>query len=379
MGYGRSGNESWTALEDAISALEGGGDSIDGKPPIDAHTLAFSSGMAAISALLATLPHKAPVIAGAVGYQGTTTLLKEKHDAGDLDVTFVDLVDTDAVIHQLEALSGGLQLLYLESPINPTMEVIDLPALIHAANEVNERKSAANQSERVIIAVDNTLATPFNQQPLAMGAHVCIHSVTKYLSGHSDLILGSVTVNAADPDNERLLKKIERARVYGGAIAGPFEAWLALRGMRTLAIRMQTAQANALELATRLSQDPRVHRVRYPGLVPTASPVPTSSASLSHLRAKSFMTGYGAMLAFEVCPDIASVAQVDAMCDASSVIVNSTSLGGVESLWERRRRWPTESPETPEHLIRFSVGIENVEDLWVDIQSAFAAANILSK
>ena len=331
IGYGRYGNETWSALEEAISVLEGG------------KTLIFSSGMGAISAVFSLLPEGAVVVAAHNGYQGTTTMLKKLNETKRLKVRFVDLVDTDAVL----AAIPGAAMVYLESPTNPAIEVVDLPKII-----------AASKASGCGVAVDNTLATPLIQNPIALGADISIHSVTKYLSGHSDLILGSLSTN-----DQALYGRLEQARRYGGTIAGPFEAWLALRGLRTFAVRMERSQKNAMELATRLSKDSRVSRVRYPGL----------ASDPYHARAKSFMNGFGAMISFEVN---ASVAQIDLMCDSSKLITNATSLGGVESIWERRRRWATESDTIPDNLIRFSVGIENIDDLWADIESAFAAAKI---
>ena len=331
VGYGRYGNETWSALEVAISVLEGG------------KTLLFSSGMAAISAVFSLLPEGAVIVAANNGYQGTTTLLKKLHESEKLKVRFVNLAKTDECL----AAIPGAQMLYLESPINPLLEVVDLPKII-----------AAGKSAGCGVAVDNTLATPLLQNPLALGADISIHSVTKYLSGHSDLILGSLTTN-----DQALYGRLEQSRRYGGAIAGPFEAWIALRGLRTFAIRMQRSQENAMELATRLSKDSRISKVRYPGL----------ATDSYHSLAKSFMKGFGAMISFDVN---ASVEQVDLMCNSSKLITNATSLGGVESIWERRRRWATESVSVPENLIRFSVGIENVDDLWADIQQALNAAKI---
>ena len=331
VGYGRYGNETWSALEDAISVLEGG------------KTLLFSSGMAAISAVFSLLPEGAVIVAANNGYQGTTTLLKKLHESEKLKVRFVNLANTDECI----AAIPGAQMLYLESPLNPLLEVVDLPKII-----------AAGKSAGCGVAVDNTLATPLLQNPLALGADISIHSVTKYLSGHSDLILGSLTTN-----DQALYGRLEQSRRYGGAIAGPFEAWIALRGLRTFAIRMQRSQENAMELANRLSKDSRISKVRYPGL----------ATDSYHVLAKSFMKGFGAMISFDVK---ASVEQVDLMCNSSKLITNATSLGGVESIWERRRRWATESATVPENLIRFSVGIENVDDLWADIQQALIAAKI---
>lgn len=331
VGYGRYGNETWSALEDAISALEGG------------RTLIYASGMGAITSVISQLPEGGVIVASHNGYQGTTTMLKKMDEAKRVKVRFVDLADTDAVL----AAIPGAQMIYLESPTNPAIEVVDLPKII-----------PAGKAAGCLVAVDNTLATPLIQNPLALGADFCIHSVTKYLSGHSDLILGSVSTK-----NETFYTGLEQARRYGGAIPGPYETWLALRGLRTFALRMQRSQENAMELANRLEEDKRVLKVRYPGL----------ATDPYHARAKSFMKGFGAMISFEVK---ATVAQIDLMCDASKLITNATSLGGVESIWERRRRWKTESETIPDNLIRFSVGIENVDDLWSDIQSSFVAANI---
>jgi len=331
VGYGRYGNETWSALEEAISVLEGG------------KTLLFSSGMAAISAVFSLLPESAVIVAANNGYQGTTTLLKKLNESEKLKVRFINLANTDECI----AAIPGAQMLYLESPLNPLLEVVDLPKII-----------AAGKAAGCGVAVDNTLATPLLQNPLALGADISIHSVTKYLSGHSDLILGSLTTN-----DQALYGRLEQSRRYGGAIAGPFEAWIALRGLRTFAIRMQRSQENAMELANRLSKDSRISKVRYPGL----------ATDSYHGLAKSFMKGFGAMISFDVK---ASVEQVDLMCNSSKLITNATSLGGVESIWERRRRWATESATVPENLIRFSVGIENVDDLWDDIQQALNTAKI---
>lgn len=331
IGYGRYGNEAWSALEEAISVLEGG------------KTLIFSSGMAAISSVFSLLPQGAIIVAAENGYQGTTTMLKKMHEAKKLEVRFVNLPNTDEVLKALP----GAQMLYLESPTNPAIEVVDLPVVI-----------AAGKKAGSIVVVDSTLATPMVQNPLALGADIALHSVTKYLSGHSDILLGCVVTN-----DESIFERVEQARRYGGAIPGPFEAWIALRGLRTFALRMQRSQENAMELAKRLEKDPRVLKVRYPGL----------ASDPYHERAKSFMKGFGAMISFEVKADIA---QIDKMCNSSTLITNATSLGGVESIWERRRRWATESYTIPENLIRFSVGIENVDDLWSDIQSCFVAAKI---
>jgi cystathionine gamma-synthase len=329
IGYGRYGNETWTALEAAIGALEGG------------QTLSYSSGMAAVSAVFSTLPVGAKVVASNQGYSGVMTLLGNLTAAKKINATLVSIADTDEVIAALD----GADLLWLESPTNPSLDVADLPALIKAA-----------KSRNITVAVDNTFATALVQKPLSMGADIVMNSVTKYLAGHSDVILGSLSTN-----NPAHFKALEDARKFNGAIPGPFEAWLALRGIRTFPIRFARASENALELAKRLSEHPLVTRVRYPGL-------PTDP---QHAKAKSFMKGFGAIVSFEYA---GSAQATDRVCESSKIVTYATSLGGVESLWERRRRWPIESASVPESLIRLSVGCEDVEDLWADIDAALHAA-----
>ena len=329
LGYGRYGNETWLAVEDAISQLEGG------------KSLVFSSGMAAINAVFNILPVGAVVTASNQGYSGTMTVLKMLNESGRLEVRFVDVTNTEEVL----AAIPGTQLLWLESPTNPCLDVADLPTLIKAAKQAG-----------IGVGVDNTFATPLNQNPLAMGADLVMNSVTKFLAGHSDILMGAISTN-----DEALFSRIELQRKLGGAIAGPMEAWLALRGIRTFAIRVQRGSESALELAKRLLEHPKVSRVRYPGL----------PSDPQHARAKSFMRGFGAVFSFEVK---GSGDDADRVCEAAKLITNATSLGGVETLWERRRRWPIESEVVPESLIRVSVGIENVEDLWEDIKQALEAS-----
>ena len=306
LGYGRYGNETWKALEIAISEFEGG------------ETLTFSSGMAAISAVFSILPIGAPIVASNQGYSGVMTLLKSFHESGRLEVRFVDVTDNEEVISALK----GAAMLWLESPTNPCLDIADLSTLISAAKKMN-----------IGVGVDNTFATPLVQKPLEMGADIVMHSVTKFLAGHSDVLMGSLSTN--DP---ALYKRLEDARKFNGAIPGPFEAWLALRGIRTFVLRFEKAQSNAKYLVEQLKNDKRISRVRYPG--------------------------FGAMISFEIAGDGQAAERA---CAASKVITHATSLGGVESLWERRRRWEIESHVVPENLIRLSVGCENSQDLWDDI------------
>jgi cystathionine gamma-synthase len=296
--------------------------------------------MAAISAAFSILPWGARIVASNQGYSGVMTLLDQYSKSDRLKVSLVDISHTDEVLAQLP----GADLLWLESPTNPCLDVAELPQLISAA-----------KAAKILVMVDNTFATALTQRPLEMGADVVMNSVTKFLSGHSDVLMGSLSTNSAE-----LFASLESSRKFNGSIAGPFEAWLALRGIRTFPLRFAQSCKSAQELAQRLSAHPKVSRVRYPGLVTDSQ----------HERAKKFMATYGAVLSFEV---IGSGHDADRVCDSSSIITHATSLGGVESLWERRRRWPIESPSVPETLIRFSVGCEDVEDLWEDIQRALSA------
>lgn len=311
VGYGRYGNESWSALESAIAELEGGA------------TLSFSSGMAAISAVFSILPIGAPVVASNQGYSGTMGLLNQHHSTGRLEVRFVEITNTEEVIAAMK----GAAMLWLESPTNPCLDVADLPSLISAA-----KKSGMG------VAVDNTFATPLVQKPLSMGADIVMHSVTKFLAGHSDVVLGSLSTN-----DDALLKRLEESRRFNGSVPGPFEAWLALRGIRTFPVRFRAAESNAKDLVARLSNHPKVTKVRYPG--------------------------FGAVVSFEVAGTAEDAQKV---CESSKLITHATSLGGIESLWERRRRWALESPSVPEQLIRLSVGCEHVDDVWADIHQALA-------
>ena len=312
VGYGRYGNESWSALESAISELEGG------------QTLSFSSGMAAISAVFSILPIGAPVVASNQGYSGTMGLLNQHHASGRLEVRFVDITNTEEVIGAMK----GAALLWLESPTNPCLDIADLAALISAAKKQN-----------IGVGVDNTFATPLVQKPLSMGADIVMHSVTKFLAGHSDVVLGSLSTTDA-----ALFKRLEESRRFNGAIPGPFEAWLALRGIRTFPVRFRAAEANAKTLVTRLQNHAKITKVRYPG--------------------------FGAVISFEID---GNAEKAEKVCESSRLIAHATSLGGVESLWERRRRWALESPSVPEQLIRLSVGCEHVDDIWQDIEQALAS------
>jgi cystathionine gamma-synthase len=325
IGYARTGNPTWTALEEVLGALEGG------------KALSFASGMAAVAAVFDLLPDRAVLVAPHSPYGGTARLLDLLEANRGVQVRRVDVADTDETIAAMD----GAALLWVESPTNPLLAVADLPALF-----------SAGRARAVLCCADNTFATPLNQRPFDSGADVVVHSVTKYLAGHSDLVLG-----AAVARDQTIYQRLLEHRTYHGAIPGPLEAWIALRGIRTLDLRLERAQRNAAVLAERLAAHPLVERVRYPGL----------PGDPGHVRAAGQMNGFGAMISFEPVGDATTA---DRLCRSTRVWVHATSLGGVESSLERRRRWDEESTVVPETLIRLSVGIEDVEDLWADLAHA---------
>ncbi|KLN35100.1 trans-sulfuration enzyme family protein [Cellulosimicrobium cellulans] len=329
--YTRMDTETWHPFEEALAALEGG----------EHPGVAFGSGMAAIAAVFSLVPAGGKVVLPRHAYQVTLGFADDLAARAGVEVVRVDVADTDQVVAALD----GASLLLVESPTNPMLEVADLPALLAAARE-----------RGVLSAVDNTFATPLGQQPLAHGADVVVHSVTKYLAGHSDVVLGAAVARTAE-----LTATLRSYRTLHGSIPGPFEVWLALRGLRTLALRVERAQANAAELARRLADHPDVVEVRHPSL-------PTDPG---HERASRLMTGYGSILG--VRPR-GGAPGADAVVGAVRLWVPATSLGGVESSLERRRRFATESLTVPEDLLRLSVGIEDVEDLWRDLDRALDRA-----
>lgn len=327
-GYARDGHAPWAALEEVIGALEGG------------RALAFSSGMAAATAAISLFPVGAVIVAPTVAYMDVRRTLLRLQEAGRAEVRFIDITDTDAVIAACE----GADVLWVESPTNPLLGIADLPRLCAAARE-----------RRMLCVVDNTFATPLLQRPLELGADLVVHSATKAMGGHSDLLLGAVV--AADETHFAALRE---ARELGGATPGALESYLCLRGLRTLPLRLERAQHNAGVLAERLSNHPDVSEVRYPGL--TSHP--------QHQRSRDTLAGPGFMLTFRVR---GGATRADALVDAVTVLTHATSLGGVETTLERRARYPAERGIVPDDLLRVSVGCEHVEDLWADLQQALAS------
>ena len=319
----------WEALEDVVGRLEGG------------RAVAFASGMAAVAAVFDQVPSGSLVVLPDDCYQGATALAEAGRAARRLTVERVSVDDTAGWIEACRR----ADLVWLESPSNPLLVVADLPAICSAP-----RKPGA------LLAVDNTLATPLNQRPLDLGASVSVQSATKLIGGHSDLLAGVATTR--EPALEAGLR---RARELAGATPGVLEAFLAVRGARTMALRLERAQRTAMVLATRLEADPRVLKTRYPGL----------PSHPTHGLARRQQQGYGTMISFDVR---GGAEAADAVCSRIALIRHATSFGAVESSMERRAAVAGQE-HLPPSLLRLSVGIEDAEDLWRDLDQALQAVS----
>lgn len=309
IGYARYGNQSCSDLESVIESLEHG------------KTLAFSSGMSAFSAIAANIPLGSIIVASDQGYAGITETLRRMHDEGKIVLRFVDIANTAEVLYNM----NDAFMVWIESPTNPLLKIADLERIIRQAKATS-----------VLVGVDNTFATPLRQVPLDLGADISLNSVTKYMAGHSDVLAGSISTN-----NKIIFDKLEFTRKLNGSIIQPFEAYLALRGMRTFSLRFEKAESNAKALVGLLRSHEMVTNVYYPG--------------------------FSGVISFEIKGD---AEQAEKVCSSARLIANATSLGAVESTWERRRRWALESHTVPENLIRLSVGCEDIDDLWLDIKYA---------
>jgi cystathionine gamma-synthase len=309
--YARDGNPGWQAFEAALGALEGG------------HAVAFASGLAASAAALDTLvPAGGRVIAQRAPYFGVSAQLRERDGQGRLKLEAHAELTPDVIATSIE----GAAMVWIESPTNPMLDVVDLPAVIGMAKRAG-----------ATVVVDNTFATPFGQRPLELGADLVMHSGTKLIGGHSDLLLGALVAKDA-----AVRARLVTRRHDAGATPGVLEAFLALRGLRSLPVRFERMQANAREIARRLGEHAGVARVRYPGS--------------------------GSMVSFETK---GSGDDAEAVCEATRLIVHATSLGGVETSMERRARYASEREVgTPDTLIRLSVGLEHVDDIWRDLSQA---------
>ena len=322
------GTPTWEALEEIVGGLESG------------KAVAFASGMAAAAAVFDQLRAGAVVVLPDDCYQAVAGLAAAGAERGRWSVQRVAVADTAGWIRAC----GIADLLWLESPSNPLLAVADLEAIC-----------AAPRKPGAIVTVDNTFATPLHQQPLHFGATVSLQSATKFIGGHSDLLAGVATTC-----DEALQHALRRSRELTGATPGTLEAFLAARGARTLAVRLQRAQESAMALAARLEAHPLVSLVRYPGL----------PSHPTHAVARRVLRGFGTIISFDLRGDAAFA---DAVCRNVRLIRHATSLGAVESTMERRAAIPGQG-HLPPSLLRLSVGIEDADDLWADLGAAIRAA-----
>lgn len=343
LDYGRSHNPTRWALERCVADLESG-----------SAAFAFASGLAAISTVLELLPANSHIVAADDMYGGTFRLFERvrRHSAGH-QFTYADLTQPDAL---RRAVRDDTKLVWVESPTNPMLKLADLQAI------------AAICRERGILSVcDNTFASPIIQRPLEHGIDIVVHSTTKYMNGHSDVI-GGVAVVGREPRHAALRERLGFLQNSVGAIQGPFDSFLVLRGIKTLALRMERSCANALALARWLEQAPKVRQVYYPGL----------ESHPQHALARRQMEGFGGIISIELDTDLAGARRFLERCE---VFTLAESLGGVESLIEHPALM-THASIPPEQraglgigdaLIRLSVGVEHIDDQMADLRRALAA------
>lgn len=335
--YARGGNPTRDALQTQLASLEGG-----------RHALSFASGLAAEDALLrAVLSPGDHVLMGNDVYGGTHRLVRRIFGPWGVELTTLELADLDATREVLETLTP--RVLWLETPSNPLMKITDITALAELAHAVG-----------ALVVVDNTFATPYLQQPLVLGADVVVHSTTKYLGGHSDVLGGAIVTN-----DDELAEQVRFHQFAAGAVSGPMDAWLTTRGIKTLAVRMRQHSANAQAIAESLVDHPTVARVYYPGLPDHPG----------HDLAARQMRGFGGMLSLELAGGAAAARR---FAESLRVFSLAESLGGVESLVN----YPSEMThasvrgtelEVSDAIVRLSVGIEEVDDLLADVRQALAA------
>ncbi len=329
--YQREGDPTNVRLRAALAAMEGG-----------ASALTFSSGMAAIDGLLSSLPAGARVVLPRQCYSGLRVLAAEFLPGLGIATTAIDMTDLGAVT---AACAGGVDVLWAETPSNPLLEIADIAAL-----------AAIARDHGALLACDNTFASPLLQRPLALGADVVMHSTTKYIGGHSDVLGGALVFRDAGALHDRVARRLH----ITGATLAPFSAWLTLRGCRSLPARMAMHCANARAVADFLAVQPQVAAVHYPGL----------ATHPGHAVATCQMRDFGGMLSVQLRGGRDAAL---AVAGALRLFTNATSLGGCESLVEHRASVEGANPASPQDLLRLSVGLEHIDDLVADLRSALAA------
>jgi cystathionine gamma-synthase len=328
--YSRSGNPSWEVLEQVCAELDGG-----------AEAKCFASGMAAVCAFFETVNSGEHVVAPRVMYHGSQDWLRRISEKRAIGLSFFDAGDIEKLREAVQP--GKTSVVWIETPVNPTWDVIDIAAAAEIAHAAG-----------AILAVDGTVASPVTTRALEYGADIVFHSATKYLNGHSDVVAGILVTKEL---NQRW-EEIKLVRTLMGGVLGPFEAWLLLRGMRTLFVRFNHASHSALRLAQHFEKDPRLQRVLYPGL----------ESHPGHEIAKRQMTqGFGAMVSLLVNGGADEAKRV---AGNTRLFVRATSLGGVESLIEHRASVEGPHSAVPQNLLRLSIGIENCQDLIDDLEQS---------
>jgi cystathionine beta-lyase len=336
--YSRAANPTRTALENAFAAIENG-----------THGFAFSSGLSAIDCILRTLNPGDEIIAGDDLYGGTYRLFTKMFQKYGLKFSFIDMNEVANVTY---AISKNTKLIWIETPTNPLMKIADIEEITRAVKAVNSD---------ILVAVDNTFATPYLQRPLDLGVDIVIHSATKYLGGHSDVVMGALMVK-----DDTLAEALHFIQFAAGAIAGPMDSFLALRGIKTLHIRMQRHCENGKAIAAYLVNHPKVKEVYYPGL----------ENHPNHEIAKKQMDDFGGMVSFKLKDESQQAAFT--FLESTKVFALAESLGGVESLVNHPATMTHASIPEPQRLkigitdslIRLSVGIEDINDLLEDIKQA---------
>ncbi|MFV1882871.1 MAG: trans-sulfuration enzyme family protein [Balneola sp.] len=326
--YTRDSNPNRDQLENVLTKLEKG-----------EACAAFSSGIAAMNAVFMNVEKGAHILIPEDLYHGSRALLENYSDRRNIDYSSVDTTN----LEKFEAaFQSNTKLVVLETPSNPLLLITDLRKAIQIAH-----------SKGAIVCVDNTFATPFNTNPVEFGADLVMHSTSKYLGGHSDILGGAIISAKDDP----FFQKIQTIQKSQGAVPSPRDCWLLTRSIRSFPYRMRGHNENAQKVAEYLENHPRILKVNYPGL----------KNHQGHEIAASQMKGFGGMISFLVDGDYAETLRIVAR---SKIIRRATSLGGIESLWEHRRSTEGEPSPTPENLVRFSVGLEHIDDLIEDLKSS---------
>jgi cystathionine beta-lyase/cystathionine gamma-synthase len=336
--YGRHGNPTRTAMEECLASLEGA-----------EYAVAFSSGMAAVDAALRLIPHKKHLLLSEDIYGGTRRLVEDLLRPAGLEASYADASDPRAFADKMQ---DNTAMVWLESPTNPLTRLVDISAIANFAHARN-----------AIVAVDNTFASPYFQNPLALGADLVMHSTTKYLGGHSDLVGGALVTN--DPQMHAKISVISRV---AGAVPSPFDSWLTLRGMKTLAVRMEQHARSAMSIATAMENHPSVSAVHYPGLL----------SHPQHALATHQMRGFGGIVALDLKGGAEAAVK---LLEGVRLFTLTGSLGGVESIISYPARMSHVFLSAEERhqrgisdgLVRLSVGLEDTADLIADLNQALRA------